>query len=286
MHPKNLHQRPYQFKELITANSELEQFVFVNEFNTQTIDFNNPSAVYQLNRAILKSDYGLSEYTIPEGYLCPPIPSRADYVHHIHTILQEEKLHGAIKGLDIGVGANCIYPILASKIYHWKMVGSDINKMAVSAAIANVNCNPELSHKIEIRQQLQNANIFEGIIQPKEYFHFTMCNPPFYNSKENAERETQNKLKGLSYAIDTKRNFGGMPNELWCNGGESLFLKRMIKQSFAFKKQVGIFTSLVSKSESLPKIKKQLIKLGARYKVVHITQGNKKSRIISWKFLD
>lgn len=286
MHPNNLHNTPYEFDELIKANQELEKFVNVNERNTQTIDFANAKAVYELNKAILKKDYGLKDYTIPEGYLCPPIPGRADYIHHIATILEAEGLNGTIKGLDIGVGTNCVYPILGAQIYNWKMIGSDIDDNAVLAANANIKSNTHLSKSIEIRHQQNHGGIFDGIIQPKEYFHFTMCNPPFYTSKENAERETRQKQKGLAYSADAKRNFGGQANELWCNGGEALFIKRMIKQSLAFKKQVGVFTSLVSKSENLPKIKKQLIKLGARYEVVKMEQGNKKSRIITWKFIE
>lgn len=286
MHPKNLHNNPYDFQELIKANHELEKFVMVNELDKLTVDFANAKAIYELNKAILKKDYGLKDYHIPEGYLCPPIPGRADYIHHIASILEQEGFTGNIKGLDIGVGANCVYPILGASIYSWKMVGSDIDEHSVSAAKVNLKSNPQLSKSIEIRHQENHANIFEGIIRPKEYFHFTICNPPFYTSKENAERETRHKQKGLAYSADAKRNFGGQANELWCNGGEALFIKRMIKKSATYKKQVGVFTSLVSKSENLPKIKKQLIKLGARYEVVKMEQGNKKSRIITWKFVD
>ena len=286
MHSNNLHNTPYDFQALIAAHSALEEFVLVNKLHGQTIDFANAKAVYELNKAILKKDYGLKDYHILEGYLCPPIPGRADYIHQIATILEEEGLRGKIKGLDIGVGANCIYPILGAVIYKWKMIGSDIDMDAVQIARANVKSNPHLATSIEIYHQKDHAFIFKGVIKPDDYFHFTMCNPPFYNSKESAERATRLKQKGLAYSADAKRNFGGQANELWCNGGEALFIKRMIKQSVAFKNQVGVFTSLVSKSENLPKIKKQLIKLGARYEVVKMEQGNKKSRIITWKFID
>ncbi|MFK7814456.1 MAG: 23S rRNA (adenine(1618)-N(6))-methyltransferase RlmF [Maribacter sp.] len=285
MHPNNIHNTPYDFEALTAVHPELLPFVFSNEHNTRTIDFAKPEAVLALNKAILKHSYGLVDWNIPEGYLCPSIPGRADYIHHIATILKEEVIDGAIRGLDIGVGANCIYPILGAQIYNWQMVGSDIDENAVIAAKANVKSNPSLSKSIEIRHQPDNANIFKGIIAADEYFHFTICNPPFYASKENAERETRHKQKKLAYSPKAKRNFGGQANELWCNGGESLFLKRMIKQSADFKKQVGFFTSLVSKSEHLPKMKKQLKKLSAEYYTVSMNHGNKKSRILVWKFI-
>ena len=260
-------------------------FVFVNEHDTQTIDFAAPKAVLALNKAILKQAYGLAEWNIPEGYLCPPIPGRADYIHHIASILDEEGFKGGIKGLDIGVGANCIYPLLGASIYKWQMIGCDINTEAVAAAQKNVSDNQQLSKTIKIRQQTDNSKLFTGIIQPGEYFQFTMCNPPFYASEKDAVTETKRKQKNLAYSANAKRNFGGQANELWCNGGEVLFLKRMIRESADFKKQVGVFTSLVSKGEHLPKLKKQLKKLGAVYYTVDMKHGNKKSRILVWRFL-
>lgn len=284
MHHNNIHNHPYDFEMLIEANSKLLAFVFTNKFDSQTIDFADANAVLALNKAILKHSYGLTEWNIPKGYLCPPIPGRADYIHHIASILEKEGLGGDIKGLDIGVGANCIYPILGASIYNLQMVGCDIDTNAVSAAKKNVADNPQLLKNIEIRQQENNANLFEGIIQSDEYFHFTMCNPPFYASEKEALSETKRKQKNLAYSENAKRNFGGQANELWCNGGEALFLKRMIKQSVDFKKQVGVFTSLVSKTKHLPKIKKQLQKLGAVYHTVNMEHGNKKSRILVWRF--
>lgn len=285
MHSNNIHTEDYNFKALIAAHSELSTFVFTNEHDTQTIDFADPKAVLALNKAILKHSYGLTDWNIPEGYLCPPIPGRADYIHHIADLLEKEGFSKSIKGLDIGMGANCIYPILGAQIYNWQMVGSDIHTNAVLAAKANVDSNKQLSKTIEIRHQKNNANIFDGIIKPGEYFHFTMCNPPFYASEKEAMQETKRKQKNLAFSADAKRNFGGQANELWCNGGEALFLKRMIKQSADFKKQVGVFSSLVSKSEHLHKLLKLLKKLNAEYDTIKMQHGNKKTRILVWKFI-
>lgn len=284
MHPNNIHQKAYDFKTLVLAHQELEQFVFTNTFGAKTVDFSKPEAVLALNTAILKSDYGLLDWSIPEGYLCPPIPGRADYIHHIAEILEDDKSKKTIKGLDIGMGANCIYPILGAQIYNWNMVGSDIDQNAVTAAKVTLEANPKLLKQIDIRHQTDNANLFTEILKEGEYFDFTMCNPPFYTSKENAERETKRKQKNLAYSPEAKRNFGGQANELWCNGGEALFIKRMIKESVQFKNQVGVFTCLVSKNEHLPKIKKQLSKLKVTYDIIRMVQGNKKSRMVTWKF--
>jgi len=291
LHSKNLHNDAYQFDKLIKSHSKLEPFVFVNDHQTQTINFSSTDAVLHLNKALLKYHYQVSDWDIPTHYLCPPIPGRADYIHYLADLLAENKSPKNIKGLDIGMGANCIYPILGAQIYHWDMVGADIDANAITSAKKNIKSLEKLKKHIEIRQQYNNANIFEGIISDKEYFDFTMCNPPFHSSKEDASKGTLKKLRNLEkddQPYQTKKdiilNFGGQANELWCNGGEALFIKRMIKQSIVYKKQVGWFTTLVSKKENLSKIYKQLDKLKVTRKTINMTQGSKKSRFVAWKF--
>jgi 23S rRNA (adenine1618-N6)-methyltransferase len=286
LHVKNIHNSPYDFESLIKTHSELDDFVFVNNFRTKTIDFSNNLAVLHLNKALLKHYYDVKDWNIPEGYLCPPIPGRADYLHHINDLLDVNAYNKTIKGLDIGVGANCIYPILASQLFNWKMVGADINKTAVTCAKENSLVSQKLQENIEIRHQQSNADLFSGIIKPDEYFDFTMCNPPFHNSEKEANAGSLRKLKNLKTKNSNKLNFGGQANELWCNGGEALFIKRMIKQSILFKKQVGWFTCLVSKNENLKNIYKQILKAGATFKTVNMEQGNKKSRFVAWQFVD
>lgn len=279
MHPKNIHQDPYNFTELVKSHPALSTFIKTSRHGSDTIDFSDTTAVFELNKAILKSQYGVISWDIPEGYLCPPIPGRVDYIHHLHQLIGKD----SAKGLDIGTGANCIYPLLGASVYQWKMTGVDINSDAIASANANVTANPQISELIDIRHQTNNAFIFEGIIMPEEQYDFVMCNPPFYGSQKEAVVANMTKNKNLGFK-GYLRNFGGQANELWCNGGEALFLKRMIKQSADFKTQVGWFTSLVSRKDHLPKITKQLTKLGATQKIIDMEQGNKQSRFIAWTF--
>ena len=284
MHPNNLHNDSYDFDVLTESNPELSKFVFVNPFGNKSIDFANSEAVLQLNRALLNYYYQVKNWSIPENYLCPPIPGRADYIHHLADLLAEDQSLKNIKGIDIGVGANAIYPILASRIYNWKMLGTDIDENSIKVAKANIKANPELSSTIEIRLQEDRGSIFKGMIKEGEYYNFSMCNPPFHASEQEAKKAALRKLKNLGKENSLNLNFGGQANELWCNGGESLFIKRMIKESVLFKTQVGWFTCLVSKKENLLKIGKQLKKLKATYRIVEMSQGNKKSRFLAWRF--
>lgn len=284
MHPENVHNSPYDFEVLTIAYPHLSEFVFQNKYGSKTINFADPEAVLALNKALLKHHYQVENWSIPQGYLCPPIPGRADYIHHLQDIISGENISGVVKGLDIGVGANAIYPILGNRIYNWQMTGTDIEEKSVEAARVIITSNKNLSENIEIRHQKNRGSIFKGIIAPGEYYHFSMCNPPFHSSEKEANKAAGRKLKNLGFSETSKLNFGGQANELWCNGGEALFLKRMIKESVSVRTQVTWFTSLVSKKENLPKIYKQLNKLKAQVKTIDMDQGNKKSRILAWKF--
>lgn len=285
MHPRNIHRHQnYNFEALLQVNPELDHFIFKNDYNTLTIDFANPKAVIALNKAILLLHYGITNWEIPEGFLCPPIPSRADYIHYIADLLKNESDN--ISGIDIGVGANAIYSILGAKIYQWNMVGSDINLESVKSAKKNISFTKELEDKVIIIHQSDNANIFEGVIKKDRIYDFTMCNPPFHKSEKEALKGTLRKLNNLNNKQQEKLNFGGQANELWCNGGEALFLKRMIKQSVDFRLNVKFFTSLVSKKENLPKLEKQLLKLNTSFKTIPMEHGNKKTRIIAWSFTE
>ncbi len=287
MHPNNPHNASYNFEELCKEHTPLQEFVHVNSFGKETIDFAIPEAVLHLNKALLKRHHQITDWNIPHGYLCPPIPSRADYLYYLNDILQENDLKQPVQIVDVGTGANCIFALLAARIFNWNVVGCDIDAVAVNAAQQNVDATKEISDKIEIRHQPNNADIFKGIILPGEFYHATVCNPPFYSSEEDANKSTLRKLKQLNpdkSVLELERNFKGQPNELWCNGGEALFIKRMVKQSTHFKEQVGWFTTLVSKTETLAKLYKLLKKLKATHKTLEMQHGNKKTRVVAWRF--
>ncbi|MEH6626762.1 MAG: 23S rRNA (adenine(1618)-N(6))-methyltransferase RlmF [Motiliproteus sp.] len=302
LHPRNKHREGYDFERLIKALPQLAQFVSVNRYNNPSVDFSDPEAVKALNKALLKQSYGLENWDIPDGYLCPPIPGRADYIHHLADILASANSGiiprgKRVKGLDIGVGANCVYPIIGSCEYGWSFTGTDISPIAVNAAKLIVASNPGLKKKIECRLQQSSTDVFKGILNGQERFDFTLCNPPFHASQEDASAGTRQKLKNLHSGHTTKRsgsdkktpvlNFGGQSHELWCEGGEIAFIQRMIEQSAEIACQCYCFSTLVSKKENLPAIYRSLKKAEAtQVKTVEMAQGKKLSRFVSWSFLD
>lgn len=294
LHPRNKHNDRYDFDQLITVYPELKAFVALNKFGSVSIDFANPEAVKALNVALLKQFYGIDYWDIPKTNLCPPIPGRADYIHYIADVLTESNHHKTPTGknvrvLDIGVGANCIYPIIGHQEYGWTFVGTELDKPAKATAEKIISNNPDLQDTVSIRLQENKRNIFKNIIQPGETFDITICNPPFHTSREAATQGSQRKLKNLGKAAEGKPvlNFSGQNNELWCEGGELAFITNMIYESVHFKSQCLWFSTLVSKNDHLKNFYTILKKVKAvQVKTVTMEQGNKVSRILLWTFLE
>ena len=290
LHPRNKHQGLYDFEKLVQVVPALQQFVVKNPKGENTIDFSNADAVYLLNKALLFSEYNLSYWETPKGYLCPPIPSRADYVHYVADLISED-LGELAKGsdicvLDIGVGANLIYPIIGVMEYDWTFVGTDTEMDSLRNAHQLVKENPYLKTNVQLRWQENKQFIFKNVVERKDYFDAVVCNPPFFKSKEEALGQNARKVKNLGLKGDkNQQNFAGQSNELWCDGGELKFITAMMYESDKIKNQVNWFTALVSNKDHLVNLQNTLKKIGAkRTRVVPMAQGNKQSRFIAWSF--
>jgi 23S rRNA (adenine1618-N6)-methyltransferase len=291
LHPRNPHRFRYDFEKLIKALPELASFVITNTHNEeQTIDFSNSDAVIALNKALLVSEYRIENWNIPSNYLCPPIPGRADYIHYLADLLAESN-NGTIPkgenilGLDIGIGANCIYPILGNSSYGWSFVGVDIDETAIQNCKKIITQNPKLSEVISLQLQTEPRYIFKNIILPEDKFSFTICNPPFHSSATTAAKANSRKVSQLK-SSEKQLNFGGQNSELWCNGGEIGFITQMIYESVKYPLQCFWFTTLVSKKDNLKTIYRTLNKVGAvTIKTFDMAQGQKRSRFVAWTFL-
>lgn len=283
MHPKNPFLANYDFDKLVLSVPRLAEHVFTNQYGTKTIQFSDHNAVRALNTALLKSQYDVN-WSIPENNLCPPVPGRLDYLLYVKDLIDEEVGVKEITLLDIGTGANLIYPILGTCHFNWKCVGSDSNLKSLANAQTIIDCNAQL-RTIQLFIQDSSDKIFENIIRPTDYFDVVVCNPPFFKNPLDAEKNNLRKVKNLKLTVTEKRNFGGLNNELWCEGGEESFLKKMAIESVNVKNQVHWFTALVSNKDHLNSIKRTLNKLNVlKVKVVDMQQGNKMSRFIAWTF--
>jgi len=292
LHPRNPHRNRYDFPLLIAASPELAAFVSPNAYGDESIDFSNPAAVRALNRALLLQEYGIKDWDIPAQYLCPPIPGRADYLHYLADLLAEDNggvvPNGrSVRVLDIGTGANCIYPLIGQRAYGWQFVGTDIDAAALANAQRILDTNSGLSEAVSLRLQSSHQAIFKGVVRAGEAFDVTMCNPPFHASLAEANAGTQRKWKNLGKPAARKPllNFGGQGAELWFEGGEEAFVCRMIAESA----QVNSlwFTTLISKSTSLPGVYRALKRAGVLdRRTIEMAQGQKQSRFVAWTFFD
>lgn len=290
LHPRNPHQGRYDFDKLCLLSAELTPYVIESRSGDRTIDFHDPLAVKALNKALLMQSYGVQFWDIPAGYLCPPIPGRADYIHYLADelaidnggVVPEGRM---IQGLDIGVGANCIYPLIGNRTYGWQFVGTDIDPISVNTANLIAEANPSLKGQIHCRLQADVKSIFKGVVKPSDRFDFTLCNPPFHGSAQESEAANRRKRRHLGQA-EAKLNFGGQSNELWCSGGELAFIKRIITESRTVAEQCYLFSCLVSKQDNIAQLTGALKSAGAkRVKVVAMSQGQKQSRLLLWTFL-
>lgn len=295
LHPRNRHQHEYDFDALCRAYPALTPLLRTTPRGNRSIDFTDPQAVKTLNQALLMHWYGIQGWEIPDGFLCPPIPGRADYIHYLADLLASanggKRPAGArIRALDIGCGANCIYPLVGHSEYGWLFSASDIDPQSMASAQRILEANPALNKSVRLIQQTDSSRYFSGVLQPAEFVDLTLCNPPFHDSQEQMERGNRRKWKNLEKWDENSRsplNFGGQSNELWCDGGEAGFINRMIRESRQFGSQVYWFTSLVSKQATLPLLEKALREAGVvQQQVVEMAQGQKSSRFIAWSFLN
>lgn len=291
LHPRNPHRFRYDFPALILSCPQLATFVEVNQYGNESINFASPEAVKMLNKALLVHFYGISFWDIPDGYLCAPIPGRADYIHYCADLLGSSN-EGVIPTgknvsvLDIGIGANCVYPLIGSRSYGWHFVGTDIDSVSIASVKKIVAGNSVLEGLIETRLQDSPPHVFNGIIRSDDFFDISICNPPFHASKAEADEKTLRKVTNLKLPQGAL-NFGGQNNELWCPGGEVSFIQTMSKESLLIRNQCFWFTTLVSKKENLDVVYKALKKVQpTEVRTIDMAQGQKMSRIVCWTFLD
>lgn len=291
MHARNRFRDGYDFARLTAVHPPLGPFVVTSPRGDATIDFADPAAVLALNQALLKDAYGV-RWSLPAGALCPPIPGRSDYVHHLADLLSGGDDTAIPRGpavtiLDIGAGASCIYPIIGASEYGWRFVATNIDQAAHRWARQIVRINRPIATLIEGRQQPDARACFAHVTTSAERFAASMCNPPFHASAEDAATGSARKRRNLKLGSGAAtRNFGGEADELWCEGGEVGFIERMIAESAARPQLCFWFTTLVSKSANVPRLRRALARADAAHVLtIDMAQGQKQSRILAWTFV-
>ena len=270
--------------------------------------------------ALLDTFYGVKHWDVPRGHLCPPAANRANYVHWIEDLLELSRPASAsasaagpaVVGLDVGVGASCVYPLIGASLNGWRFVGIDVTDVAVASARANAAGNPAIRHLIEIRDartfrdsgtsEAEAANdttqtqtqtqtrtndsraaagsLLLPAILEHETFAFCVCNPPFFDSDRAA---------GARRRKNPGSDFGGSDAETSFPGGERAFTARLFQDSLALRGRVHWFTTMCGKKETAKHLRRALASRDARVAAVRTTvfrQGKTARWGVAWSFAE
>uniref|UniRef100_A0A0E0JUT7 U6 small nuclear RNA (adenine-(43)-N(6))-methyltransferase n=1 Tax=Oryza punctata TaxID=4537 RepID=A0A0E0JUT7_ORYPU len=308
IHPRNRYAAAApDFASLASLYPSFAPFVSVSRGGRASIDFTDFAATRELTRVLLLHDHGVN-WWIPDGQLCPTVPNRSNYIHWIEDLLSSELIppisssNKTIRGFDIGTGANCIYPLLGASLLGWSFVGSDVTDVALEWAKKNVESNPQLAALIEIRNankmscsseseavdgEAARENTLEpvdgvvrskpsillGVVKDSESFDFCMCNPPFFESIEEA-------------GLNPKTSCGGTAEEMVCPGGEQEFITRIIEDSVSLKNSFRWFTSMVGRKANLKILVSKVREAGVSVvKTTEFVQGQTARWGLAWSFI-
>ncbi|KAG0174565.1 hypothetical protein DFQ30_003777 [Apophysomyces sp. BC1015] len=172
-----------------------------------------------------------------------------------------------IAGIDIGVGASCIYPLLGCATRsNWKFMGTgqDIDERSIQYARKNVMRN-HLEDRIKIKHNDNPERIL--LLDGDE------------SSREEIDEGLQNKELEPS-AVCT-----GTDNEMITTGGEYGFIKRMINESLTYKTRIKWYTSMMGQKKTIKPLVDLLKSMDiTNYVVTEFCQGRTKRWGIAWSF--
>ncbi|CDH57335.1 duf890 domain-containing protein [Lichtheimia corymbifera JMRC:FSU:9682] len=269
---EDLSRYPPKFEELAEEYPSFRQFVRYDRKGRPCIEFKDPAAVRMLNWCLLKHHFSL-DVTFPQDRLCPPVPGRLAYIRWIEDILKETTPTSSepVHGIDIGVGASCIYPLLGcARNPKWHFLGTEIDEASFNYAKENVEWN-QLQDRISLRLNGNPSRIF--MLEDTRKYAFCMCNPPFYESKEEVDEGLENK------ELEPSSICTGSTNEMITPGGELQFIGQIIKESLEW------YTSLIGLKKTIKPITQQLKANNiTNYVVTSFCQGKTTRWAIAWSF--
>uniref|UniRef100_A0A8C1DVB6 U6 small nuclear RNA (adenine-(43)-N(6))-methyltransferase n=2 Tax=Cyprinus carpio TaxID=7962 RepID=A0A8C1DVB6_CYPCA len=303
MHPRNRYKdKPPDFVYLASKYPEFQKHVQTTLTGRVTLNFKDPEAVRALTCTLLKEDFGLT-IEIPLERLIPTVPLRLNYIHWVEDLIGGQG--NPRRGIDIGTGASCIYPLLGATMNGWFFLATEVDDICFNYAKKNVEQN-HLAELIKVVKVPQKTLLMDALKDESIVYDFCMCNPPFFaNQLEAKGVNSRNSRRPPPSSINT----GGV-TEIMAEGGELEFVKRIIHDSLQLKKRLrshtythtflhaGGFTSpffsvyrwyscMLGKKCSLAPLKDELRKQGV-LKVTHteFCQGRTMRWALAWSFYD
>uniref|UniRef100_A0A8C7DDZ7 U6 small nuclear RNA (adenine-(43)-N(6))-methyltransferase n=1 Tax=Oncorhynchus kisutch TaxID=8019 RepID=A0A8C7DDZ7_ONCKI len=281
MHPRNRYKdKPPDFAYLASKYPDFEQHVHTNLAGRAMLNFKEPEAVRALTCTLLKEDFGLT-IDIPLERLIPTVPLRLNYIHWVEDLIggQGEPR----RGIDIGTGASCIYPLLGASMNGWHYLATEVDDICFDYATRNVEQN-NLSDLIKVVKVPQKTLLMDALKEESAIvYDFCMCNPPFFaNQLEAKGVNSRNSRRPPPSSVNT----GGV-TEIMAEGGELEFVKRIIHDSLQLKTRLRWYSCMLGKKCSLAPLKEELRKQGVP-KVTHteFCQGRTMRWALAWSFYD
>uniref|UniRef100_A0A8B9SMN2 U6 small nuclear RNA (adenine-(43)-N(6))-methyltransferase n=1 Tax=Anas platyrhynchos TaxID=8839 RepID=A0A8B9SMN2_ANAPL len=285
MHARNRYKdKPPDFAYLAGKHPEFRQHVQTTLSGRVSLNFKDPEAVRALTCTLLKEDFGLT-IDIPLERLIPTVPLRLNYIHWVEDLIGHQGADKAVlrRGIDIGTGASCIYPLLGSTLNGWYFLATEVDDMCFNYAKKNVEQN-NLSDLIKVVKVPQKTLLMDALKEESEIIYdFCMCNPPFFaNQLEAKGVNSRNPRRPPPSSVNT----GGI-TEIMAEGGELEFVKRIIHDSLQLKKRLRWYSCMLGKKCSLAPLKEELRIQGVP-KVTHteFCQGRTMRWALAWSFYD
>ncbi|XP_052521932.1 RNA N6-adenosine-methyltransferase METTL16 [Tympanuchus pallidicinctus] len=285
MHARNRYKdKPPDFAYLAGKYPEFRQHVQTTLAGRVSLNFKDPEAVRALTCTLLKEDFGLT-IDIPLERLIPTVPLRLNYIHWVEDLIGHQDADKRVlrRGIDIGTGASCIYPLLGSTLNGWYFLATEVDDMCFNYAKKNVEQN-NLSDLIKVVKVPQKTLLMDALKEESEIIYdFCMCNPPFFaNQLEAKGVNSRNPRRPPPSSVNT----GGI-TEIMAEGGELEFVKRIIHDSLQLKKRLRWYSCMLGKKCSLAPLKEEL-KIQGVPKVTHteFCQGRTMRWALAWSFYD
>ncbi|RVE64766.1 hypothetical protein OJAV_G00129280 [Oryzias javanicus] len=281
MHPRNRYKdKPPDFAYLASKYPDFQQHVHTSLAGRPVVNFKEPEAVRALTCTLLKEDFGLT-IEIPLERLIPTVPLRLNYIHWVEDLIDGQKKPR--RGIDIGTGASCIYPLLGATMNGWFFLATEVDDICFDYATKNVEQN-NLSDLVKVVKVPQKTLLMDALKEETEIvYDFCMCNPPFFaNQLEAKGVNSRNSRRPPPSSVNT----GGV-TEIMAEGGELEFVKRIIHDSLQLKKRLRWYSCMLGKKCSLAPLKEELRKQGVP-KVTHTEfyQGRTMRWALAWSFYD
>ncbi|XP_037071657.1 RNA N6-adenosine-methyltransferase mettl16-like [Pollicipes pollicipes] len=265
MHPRNIYRTPPDFKALVDGFPDIRKHVTTDVSGKVKYDFKDPDALRVLTQTLLLKDFQL-DVEIPADKLVPTLPNRLNYILWLEDIVRALKLpkDETVVGLDLGTGPCAVYALLGAR-RGWRMVATERDADSLAVARRNVQKN-SLQQLVQVLEA--DASLVTGPLQSAGPVHFTLCNPPFFDSESPAEGGEARARRPVA-----------------CPGGERAFVGRLIAESPQLADRCRVFTTMLGHKSSVRPMKRLAYEAGAAEVITtELCQGNTKRWAMGWTF--